>query len=247
MQDYLSFNVFNDTIVPTVLYLQNNLKEIIQIAENVGYLVYKFNEIVTFTFNSSDLLNEEIMDNVTTLINAVEQERANGIHKFIDLATNIENYFNLTQTTNMTDFLYELYDYVDNNYQIVVLIVNTILTNDFTKIWHSKLLAGNVVLGIINKWNGPFTSFWGNLTVYPLEYYENYTVNVLKFTDDGFQNNIDIYLEYYHAITGSYSVYNTEDFIHFDLKVVPYFQLHINVISTFQELNLFREVLTNFG
>ena len=240
-QDYLSFNVFNDTIAPTVLYLQSNLQEIITIAENVGYLLSELDEAINFTFNSSSLLTQEILDNVTALINTVEQERTNDIQQYIALITNIQSYLNLTQTTNSTVFLYELYDIVDYNYKITVQIVNAILTNDFTKI---TLLNGDVVIGIIDKWNASFTSFWGNLTDHPLEYYENYTSNILNFTGDGLQSNIDLYFEYYHAITGFYFVKNNGTFFYFDFTIVPYVQLHINVISTFQELYLLREVLT---
>ena len=242
-QEYEHFNLFNDTITPAILKIQANRALISSLIDQITAEFTQLNTNATLTFNTSlPLLTQEILDNITALMNQVEQEKHQNEQDFIDLLQSVEIELGLASTSDFIQFLAELKGYSDNNYQTFVQIIEAILSNNFTKI---TLLGSDVVTAITRKFQDSFAAFEETpLSDTPIEFSSIKTIQFVNFSGEGLQSNLELNYNFHHVVNSHYSLIDNDNLMHFDFYVIPSVEFHVDIINTFQEFYLFKDVIT---
>ena len=240
---YEHSNLFNDTIAPAILEIQADKALISSLIDQITAEFTQLNTTATLTFNTSlPLLTQEILDNITALINQVEQEKHQNEQDFMDLLQGVENTLGLATTSDFIQFLTELKGYNDNNYQTLVQIIEAILTNNFTKI---TLLGSEVVTGITHKFQDSFAAFEETpLSDTPIEFSSIKTIQFVNFSGEGLQSNLELNYNFHHVVNSHYSLIDNDNLMHFDFYVIPSVEFHVDIVNTFQEFYLFKDIIT---
>lgn len=242
-QEYERSNLFNDTIAPAILEIQANRALISSLIDQITADFTQLNTNATLTFNTSlPLLTQEILDNITALINQVEQEKHQNEQDFINLLQGVEDALGLASTSDFIQFLTELTEYIDNNYQSLVQIIEAILTNNFTKI---TLLGSDVVTGITHKFQDSFAAFEETpMSDTPVEFSSSKSIQYVNFSGEGLHSNLELDFNFHQVVNSYYSLIDNDNIMHFDFYVIPSVEFHVDVINKFQELYLFKDVIT---
>ena len=234
---YNAYNLFNDSIVPTLIQIKRNIQYVYSLERNIT----NFHQSNCQLLVNISGLGQEIQDNLTALQNLIEQKFQNDIENLNNLLLEIDDYLGLTATDNLTDFLMEWNNFIREGFETAFEIIEAVMSDDFTKI---TFLDQNVINTIAFNFNGTFDDFHDKFSDNALEFEVVNNKVLVDFSGNGMQSQLNTSFHFHHIINGHYGIDKNGCFSRFFFDVIPFIFVHVDIINTLQEFYLMQQIIT---
>ena len=237
---YNAYNLFNDSIVTTLIQIKRNLEYAYSLERNITNFQWNQQSNCQLSVNISGL-GQEIQDNLTALQNLIQQKLQNDIDNLNNLLLEIEDYLGLTATDNSTNFLMEWNAFIREGFETAFEIVEAVMSDDFTKI---TFLDQSVINTIATNFNGAFFDFKDKFSDNALEFEVLNNKVLVDFSGYGMQSQLNTTFHFHHIIGGHYGINKTSSFSRFFFDVIPFIFVHVDIINQLQEFYLMQQIIT---